>query len=157
MRINKNKNKRRDKYELRELKRLKVEQATKGEGLYLFVNNTRGDLMLPKPVIVNGVEVRNIPPGRTFEADSYYFNMMKTNQIRLVKVIQDPNKKEETMTEQKLILDQPDRFTQQGKTEHVVPVEKKQLNENQPASPKKKAPDALITEDPMSGVEIILG
>ena len=155
----KNKNKRRDKYELRELKRLKIEQATKGEGLYLFVNNTRGDLILPKPIIINGVVIKSIPPGRTFEGDSYYFYMMKTNQIRLIKTIMDPNslkRKEENMLEEKLILDQPDRYTQQGKTEHVVPSKKDQLNENQPDNNKKPA-DTLINEDPMAGVEIMLG
>jgi hypothetical protein len=154
MRKSINKTKRLNKYEAREAKRIKIDQASKGTGLYLFVNHTKGELILGKPIIVNGVTVTRIPPGRTFEGDSYFFYLMKANQIRLIKTLEAP-KKDEKMNEEKLILDQPDRFTEQGKTEHVVPVKKEKLNENQPDN-KKKA-DVLINEDPMSGVEILLG
>ncbi len=82
---------------------------------------------------MDGRTITTIPPGKTFEGDSYYLNMVKSNQLRLVKTISDPNKKEEnTMQEEKLILDQPDRYTQQGKTEQVIPAKKEQLNEGQP-------------------------
>ena len=54
--------------------------------------------------------------------------------------------------EEKLILDQPDCITPQGKTEQVVVDPKKKLNE---VVPEDNPKDVLLTEDPLDGVEII--
>jgi hypothetical protein len=142
-----------DKYTQRELHRKKREEALKGEGEYEFVNNTRGDLSLEKPPISGP---NPVPPGRTFIGDSYFLRLQRTGDVRLIKIIKERN---DTMTEQKLILDQPARFTNQGQTEQVVPDNKaaKPLNENQPQQPATKPANKLITEDPMEGVEILLG
>ncbi len=157
----KNKTSKVDKYTLREMKRKKREEAMKGEGEYLFVNNTRGDLTLEKEPIKAAFpppsNSRIVPAGRTFVGDSYFFCLMKTGDIRLIEVISSPERKETIMPEQKLMLDQPERFTNQGQTEQVAPENKtaKPLTENQPQQ--KPATDKLITEDPMEGVEILLG
>ena len=143
-----------DKWTLREMRRKKREEALKGEGEYLFVNNTRGDLTLEK----NPIKGPNpVPAGRTFVGDSYFFRLQKIGDVRLVEIISEPSKeRKEPMADQKLILDQPDRFTNQGQTEHVAPKDVKPLNENQPPKDNKQE-KKLITEDPMEGVEILLG
>ena len=148
-----------DKFTLREMKRQKREDALKGDGEYLFVNNTRGELTLLKKPIKSPIPMHPclIPMGQTFVGDSYFLNMMKTGEIRLIEVLK-PAENERTgiMEEKKLILDQPSRFTNAGQTEHVAPTEgPKTLIENKPAA--KPAVDKLITEDPLEGVEILLG
>ena len=149
-----------DKFTLREMKRQKREDALKGDGEYLFVNNTRGDLTLLKKPIKSPIPMNPciIPIGQTFVGDSYFLNMMRSGEVRLIEVLK-PAESERTsiMEEKKLILDQPNRFTNQGQTEHVVPDDKvlKPLIENQPH--KQPAVDKLITEDPLEGVEILLG
>jgi len=143
-----------NKYTLREMKRQKRENALKGDGEYLFVNNTRGDLTLEKPPIKG----RNpVPIGQTFVGDNYFLKLMRSGDIRLIEVLKPAEcERTEIMTDQKLILDQPNRFTNQGQTEHVVPEDKgvKSLIENHPHKP---IVDKLITEDPLEGVEILLG
>lgn len=144
-----------NKYTLREMKRKKMEDAMKGDGQFLFVNNTRGELSLMKKPIRG---MNPVPPGQTFVGDSYFFNLMRTGDVRLIETIVPSAVKEEIMPEKKLLLNQPDRFTDKGKTEHVVPGDKSvnTLNENQPKSAPPKS-DVLLTEDPLDGVEIIFG
>jgi hypothetical protein len=149
-----------DKHTLREMKRKKREDALKGDGEYLFVNNTRGELTLEKKPIKSPIPMHPclIPMGQTFVGDSYFLNMMRSGEIRLIEVLK-PAENERTgiMEEKKLILDQPGRFTNQGQTEHVVPDDKtvKPLIENKP--PQQSTVDKLITEDPLDGVEILFG
>lgn len=149
-----------DKYTLREMKRQKREDSLKGSGEYLFVNNTRGELILPKKPIKSPIPMQPcvIPMGQTFVGDSYFLNMMRSGEIRLIETLKPAdNERTGIMEEKKLMLDQPNRFTNQGQTEHVVPDDKtvRPLIENQPH--KQPAKDALITEDPIDGVEILLG
>ena len=59
------------------------------------------------------------------------------------------------MLEQKLILDQPDRVTQEGTVESVVPQPKQKKTKNESRTSKTPEPEVLLTEDPMSGVEIL--
>lgn len=61
------------------------------------------------------------------------------------------------MTEEKLILDQPDQVTEQGTVEHVSPTTPgvQPLNEQPGADPATKPQDTLLNEDPMDGVTII--
>lgn len=147
-----------DKFTLREMKRKKREEALKGDGEYIFVNNTRGDLNLLKNPIKSPIPSLPclIPPGKTFVGDSYFLNLMRSGEVRLVETLKPAQcERREIMPEQKLILDQPSRFTKQGQTEHVVPENKnpQPLIENQP----QPTSDKLIVEDPLEGVEIILG
>lgn len=60
--------------------------------------------------------------------------------------------------ENKLILDQPDMVTERGQVEHVVrqpQVPQQPLNDA--TGDVQKQPEVLLTEDPLDGVEIILG
>jgi hypothetical protein len=148
-----------NKYTLREMKRQKREDSLKGDGEYLFVNNTRGDLNLEKKPIKSphpGMPCV-IPPGQTFVGDSYFLRLQRSGEVRLIEVLKPAaNERTGIMEDKKLILDQPNRFTNQGQTEHVVPDEAlKPLIENKPAQ--QPAVDKLITEDPLEGVEILLG
>ena len=62
------------------------------------------------------------------------------------------------MNEQKLILDQPDLVTNQGKVEHVVAPNPKLQPINDAVNPNgSKAQDVLLTEDPVEGLTIIRG
>lgn len=147
-----------DKYTLREMKRKKREEALKGDGEYLFVNNTRGDLNLEKKPIKSPIPSNPcvIPMGTTFVGDSYFLRLQRTGEVRLIEVLKPAaNERTGIMEEKKLMLDQPNRFTGQGQTEHVVPNDKKPLLESKPAQ--QPAVDKLITEDPLEGVEILLG
>ena len=64
--------------------------------------------------------------------------------------IQEVLIKEETM--QKLILDQPDRVTNEGTVETIIATDIT-LNE---IDDNKKNKEVLITEDPMDGIQVIL-
>jgi hypothetical protein len=131
----------------------RIREAFHGEGLYVFENNTKADLFLPKP-LASGKKV--VAPGEQFQGDSYY-NSLIGRGLRLIRAVVEPVKEESTMSEeQKLILNQPDRITHQGQVEQVVkkPKKSKPLNEGNPH--KEKPKDVLINEDPLSGVEIIL-
>lgn len=148
-----------DKFTLREMKRQKREDALKGDGEYLFCNNTRGELTLLKKPIKSPIPMNPclIPIGQTFVGDSYFLNMMRSGEVRLIEVLKPAaSERTDIMEEKKLILDQPSRFTNQGQTEHVAPTDgPKPLVENKPTQ--QPAVDKLITEDPLEGVEILLG
>lgn len=116
-----------------------------GTGLYLFQNNTSGDLQLPKATASGR---RNVRKGEQFEGDNYFFSMVKSHDLRY---IQDLSPKENNM-EKKLILDQPPTITQEGTVEFVQPdTTKQKLNESDPGKQVQK-PDLLLVEDPLSGV-----
>lgn len=125
-------------------------KALHGEGLYVFRNRS-GELNLPKPA----KDGRNkIGPHKEFEGDSYFLEMVRKNELILVKTLITPEQERENMSEQKLILDQPDKVTNEGTVEHVISNPAKQLQEQQPAQEEVK--DVLLSEDPVDGVEIIL-
>ncbi len=136
-----------NKYTLREIRRKRAQDALKGSGAYRFLNNTRGDLTLPKPPIEGP---NPVPPGKTFIGDSYFFMLMRAGEVRLIETI---TPKDEDM-EKKLILDQPERFTNKGQTEHVVEKPAITLHENKPTN--TPSTNKLLTEDPLDGVEILL-
>jgi hypothetical protein len=58
------------------------------------------------------------------------------------------------MSEEKLILDQPDTVTDEGKVEHVVSKKKKKLNETK--STGEQQPDVLLNEGPIEGGFVIV-
>lgn len=141
------------KYEAREYRKKKLEHHLKGEGLYVYRNASKADLMLPKPA-ANGQKY--VRPGDEFQGDSYFMEMVKTNQVRLVRTLITPEQERGTkMNEEKLICDQPDIVTTQGKVEHVVVTEKKPLNESGKKQEATSQPEVLINEDPLAGVDIL--
>lgn len=143
-----------NRYERRENQAAKLENALHGEGLYVYENPSQyGDLTLPRPTASG---VRTIGPKQQFQGDNYYMQMVKSHDLRLIREIVSPEaERKMKMDEQKLILDQPDKVTNEGKVEQVVvptapPKNKKKNETNQPKG------EVLINEDPMSGVEIIM-
>jgi hypothetical protein len=144
-----------DKYEARGYRKRKLAQDLKGEGLYIFRNNTSGDLMLPKP---DASGLRTVAKGAEFQGDSYFMQMVKNNQCRLVKELVSPQQEKEMnmSMQEKLILDQPEMVTSEGAVEHVCCGGKKvqQLNEV-PQNPQARNADVLINEDPLDGVDIL--
>ena len=161
-----------NKYQRREVNAEKLKNDLAGTGVYIYENNTDGDLKLPKPTDSG---IRMIGPRKRFQGDSYFMNWVGSpmNLLRLVEVVvpkmtfqelqahklkQEGLLNEETMDNQKLLLDQPDTVTTNGKIERVV-VQPNQIPLNDvtdPAAPKSK-PEVLLTEDPLDGMEIILG
>lgn len=147
-----------NKYERREVNAEKLKNSMSGSGIYIYENNSDGDLKLPKPT-ESGIKM--IGPRKRFQGDSYYLSWVGTpmNLLKLVEVVvpklTQQQIEENQMAEDKLILDQPDTITQGGKIEYVVaqtPVQA--LNDNMDV---QKTPEVLLTEDPLDGVEIILG
>jgi hypothetical protein len=142
-----------NKYEKKEVRAQQLENALHGEGLYLFRNNTDADLTLPRPTKSG---LRSVGPRQEFQGDNYYMQLVRSGYLRLVKEIQSPVQQHqaEVKVEEKLILDQPDIITEQGKVEHVVnkntPVQK--LHEGN----KDKQPDVLLNESPVEGGFVIV-
>ena len=144
-----------NKYEKKEIQHQVLANALHGEGMYLFENNTKADLGLPRPTRSG---IRSVGPKQQFQGDNYYMQMVKAGHLRLIKVLQTPEEEraaelnEVNMKEQKLILDQPDTITEHGKIEHVVPnTPVRPMNEggNQPQ------PDVLLNESPDDGFVIV--
>jgi hypothetical protein len=143
--------------------KLKLEQHLKGSGIYEFRNNTKGDLTLPK-LPLNGSH-KSIPPGGTWQGDSYFLKMVP-KEARLVRTIEQPQtekietpsqeiqKEEGEKMEQKLILDQPEKVTTEGKVESVQTSD--ELLTEVPKEEELEGKEKLLNEDPMEGVEIIL-
>jgi hypothetical protein len=143
-----------NKYEKKEVKAQMLQNALHGEGIYLYRNNTNADLTLPRATKSG---IRTVSAGREFQGDNYYMQLVRQGMLRLVKEIQSPEQQraEEVKMEEKLILDQPDMITEQGKVEHVVSNPAKKLNEEK--SDKDKQPDVLLNEGPVEGGFVIVG
>lgn len=146
--------------EKKEIQRTKLENNMSGTGIYIYENNTDGDLNLPKPTISGS---RTIGPRKRFQGDSYYMKWVGSpmNLLRLIEEVVPQTKtlnenKENSMNEKKLILDQPDTVTSKGKVEHVVSEDTPVQSLNDSTNSDKK-PDVLLNESPIEGLEIILG
>lgn len=150
--------------------RMRIHEREVGTGRFVYRNQTKGDLMLPKAA--EGGNKGPIPPGETWVGDSYFMYMVKTtNEASLVEdlnAITEPAlhnieaekeltdillKEENNMV--KLILDQPDRITTEGRVELVTAPSKIMPLNEEPTDPTKQK-DVLLTEDPMEGIQIIL-
>jgi len=147
-----------NRYERRVAQKEKLEHDLSGGGKYIYQNNTDGDLKLPKPTQQG---ITTVGPRNMFEGDSYYMKWVGSpmNMLRLVQVVEDVNQKkneEKMMNEQKLILDQPDTVTTKGTVERVV-VNPGQNVINDSVKTQDPPKDILLNEDPLDGVEIILG
>ncbi len=153
------------KYEKNMLRDQKRKAALSGTGIFIFRNNTSGELHLPRPTKSG---LRKIPIGEEFQGDDYYMFMVRNNELRLVRQIEptDLQKKQaQLVTEQtkqehhtmddKLITEQPPTVTTEG-TEEVTVTDtpkKRKLNEGQPAG--DQPDDVLLNDNPLDGVEII--
>lgn len=130
------------KYERNQVRQEKLKTALHGEGKYIFQNNTSGELELPKNPLEGS---KRIPKNGKFIGDSYFLQMVRTNDLRLI---------EEIIMEKKLITEQPPIVTHSGMVELVQPNPKaKKLNEQVPETEKNK--NVLLTEDPLGGVVIV--
>ena len=145
--------KRMNKYEKRQYYQDKLKHDMEGKGLYIYENNTKGDLELPKATASG---LKRIPVGGRFQGDNYFMNMVKSHDLRYIREIVPAVKlNEEKKMAEKLILDQPDQVTAEGKVEHVVKEKPMELlNDN--LENEKNKPDVLINENPIEGLEIIL-
>lgn len=145
-----------NRYEKKEVRAQMLENALHGEGMYLYRNNTNADLTLPRPTRSG---IRSVGPGKEFQGDNYYMQLVKQGMLRLVKELQSPNQQNvnesEVKMQEKLILDQPDTVTEQGKVEHVVSKPAKKLNETQ--GEEGKQPEVLLNEGPVEGGFVIVG
>lgn len=107
--------------EKRELNKEILGNVLHGEGIYVYRNNTKGDLTLPRPTKSG---IRSVEAGKEFQGDNYYMQLVRDGFLRLVKEIQSPEQQRESLKEEKmeekLILDQPDIVTDEGKVEHVI-------------------------------------
>jgi hypothetical protein len=151
----------------KELRADKIKNNMTGSGIYVYENNTDADLTLPKPTASG---VRSVSPRNRFQGDSYYMNWVgpPMNLLKLVEEILpktnptntnvDPIVNEEcNMNQKKLILDQPDTVTNQGKVEHVLVDENSAIQPINDATDSSPKADVLLNESPLDGLEIILG
>lgn len=122
---------------------------------YIFENHRLADYSLPKKSI-DGKKI--IPPKGRFHGDEYFISFVKSGDLRLVDTI---HPKPKTLNEatgatmEKLILDQPEKFTQEGKTENVVVSKAKTQVLNDSNLENKKQENVLLVEHPMEGIDII--
>lgn len=125
-----------------------------GKGIYVFRNNTSGELFLPRATKSGITKVRR---GEEFQGDDYYMFMVRVGELRLVRTIEHPPSEtinENTNMDNKLITEQPPVVTNDGVVEFVEPAKgQKRLNESDPN--KSQPDDILLTENPLDGVEII--
>ena len=149
-----------NKYEKKEIRRTNIEKAMSGEGLYLYENNSDGDLTLPRPTKSG---IRSVDARQQFQGDNYYMQLVRSGHLRFIKELQSPeeeraiveNAENAENAEEKLILDQPDTITEHGKVEHVVddtvPIQK--LDESEDG----QEPDVLLNEAPAEDGFVIVG
>ena len=109
---------------------------------------------MPKPTSTG---LKTIGPNAKFQGDSYYLKWVGSP-MNLLRLIEQIIPQETNMNEQKLILDQPDMVTNQGKVEHVICQKPKVQPINDASIPNPNATEnVLLTEDPMEGLTIIRG
>lgn len=147
-----------NKYEKKEVRAQMVENALHGEGLYLYRNRTKATITLPRPTKSG---LRQINPGCEFQGDNYYMRLVKEGILSYVKELQSPEQERtanEANMQEKLILDQPDMVTEQGKVEHVISTPNQKLNETGAAKqPEPEPQDVLLNEQPVEGGFMIVG
>lgn len=153
-------NPRLSRYDKRLLQAEKKKHDMGGSGIYVYENNTDADLKLPKPTESG---IRTVGPRKRFQGDSYFLNWVGSpmNLLRLIDTVVPRNSQklqEQTMNEKQLLLDQPDTITHQGKIERVIAEPVQTLTDNTANHEQKKpAVDVLLNENPLDGLEIIVG
>lgn len=127
--------------------------------LYIFENHKKHDFSLPKKSLCGR---QLIGPNGKFKGDAYFLMFVKTGDLRIVEVLQ-PTPPPQQLNEasevnmEKLILDQPEKFTTSGQTEHIVvnAPQAKKMNEITKEGENQPAGDVLLNENPMAGIDII--
>lgn len=147
-----------NRYEKKEIRHQQITDAMSGAGLYLYENNSDADLTLPRPTKSG---TRSVRARQQFQGDNYFMQLVRQGHLRLIQELQSPQQEQEqlllkeNMENQKLICDQPDIVTEQGKVEHVVntstPVQKLQEGKND------KPVDVLLNESPVEDGFVIVG
>jgi hypothetical protein len=127
----------------KQIRKEKMQERIKGEGLYLFENNTKADLYLPRPTQAGR---KLVAKGQQFVGDNYFFSMLRTNELKLIKEMQSP----EQQRAAKLITEQPPTVTPQGTMEYV---QKSSTQFNEEISGSQQ--EFLLTENPVDGIKII--
>ena len=147
-----------NKYERHLEARVRAQAALQGVGLYEYRNRSKSDFLLPKPANDGR---KSICAGGVFQSDSYFLRNVPSP-LSIVRVIDqglpEQTKGEVIMTEaviseEKLILDQPDTVTSAGKVEQVVVGKKSKkaaikLQESEEG-------EKLICDAPNGDVEIL--
>ena len=155
------------KYEQNMLRDQKRKAALSGSGLFIFRNNTSGELMLPRPTKSGKTR---LAPKEEFQGDDYYMFMVRNNELRLVRQLEPPTGvvqavkvTEQVMAEHHtaadhIIVEQPPTVTTEGTEEvNVVDPTKqpKKLNEGQPKEHQSQQGDILLNDNPLDGIEIV--
>lgn len=141
-----------NKYEKKDVRKHLIENAFKGGGIYVYQNRSKvAEMTLPKATASG---VRKIGPDEKFQGDDYYMQMVKSGDLILIEVIQTAQQQEQQMlNEERLILDQPNRVTQEGQVENVVANPNHMIKENEN---QKKQPEVLINESPTDNSFVIV-
>jgi hypothetical protein len=126
----------------------KIQAAMSGTGSYLYQNITGADLILPRATKEGK---RFVGPREQFIGDSYFKNI---KELVCLKEIQEMST--EQPQENKLILDQPETYTDDGMVEFVEKKapNQKPLNENK-GKKKDEGKKTLLTEQPVGSVRLI--
>lgn len=128
-----------------------------GDTIYTFENHKPNDLRLPKRSYDGKL---NIPSKGRFQGDGYFLMFVKSGDARLVDSKPYVREVKEENPMEKLILDQPAKYTTQGQTEQVVvsnATQQKLVEINGKQEIKVEANDVLLVENPMDGIDIIQG
>ena len=140
-----------NKYQRREMRAKQLDAALKGEGLYIYENHTKGDMLLPKPTDSGQTKVA---AGAQFQGDNYFMQLVRNNQCRLIQQLISPEQ-ERAMNEARLVLDQPQIVKESGPVEYV---QGKQTNLTKPVNEtaaKNNEVPQLLVEEPVDGVDIL--
>lgn len=145
------------RYEKNWLRGQKRQAAMQGKGLYIYENNTSGELILSRPTKSGIVKVGK---GEQFQGDDYYMFMVRNNELKHIKTLEHPSQNDSlnegtNNMNEKLITEQPPVVTNEGTVEFVTqnPSSQQKLNENKPTP--QPQPDVLLNENPLDGIEIL--
>lgn len=144
-------------------------------GRYVYQNRSKtATLALPQLPDPNSPNQKYsgqiyLKPSEKFEGNSYYHQFLMSGELLLIDVLEEKieptpevtnlqEQTQETNMDKKLILDQPDSVTSDGKVEYVIPDNLKTAAKKSNKSKTETvdhSKDALLVEDPMSGIEIL--
>ncbi len=112
------------------------------EKLFVYKNFNRDETRLPEP---NRDGQNIIPPTGEFVGDSRFFPLLRNGRLKLIKEV------ESQMQPEKLMIEQPPTVTHQGQVEFVKTPDGQYLTEEE-----RKKKEKILSEDPMSGVRLLL-
>ncbi len=134
-----------NRLESQAIQKAKTAQSLSGSGRHIFMNRTKGEVLLPK-VGLDGK--KRLKAGEQFEGDSYFFSLVPNILLHVenldhleVKVAEKPKI---------LLTEQPPVYTHGGQVEYVLEDSTKRLVE-QPKKPEGK----LLVEPANDSVVVI--